>query len=65
MRKLLALAALGASLAALPPAGEARAATVLAAGDAASCGHTRDTATGNLIKGLSGTVLALGDLAYS
>jgi hypothetical protein len=62
----LALAALGASLAAPPPAGEARAATatVLAAGDAASCGHTRDTATGNLIKGLSGTLLALGDLAY-
>ena len=64
MRKLLALAALGASLAALPPAGEARAATVLAAGDAASCTSDRDTATGNLIKGLSGTVLALGDLAY-
>ena len=65
MRKLLALAALGASLAALPPAGEARAATVLAAGDVASCGHTKDTATGNLIKGLEGTVLALGDLAYN
>jgi hypothetical protein len=65
MRKLLALAALGTSLAFLPPAGEARAATVLAAGDAANCAYTNDTATGNLINGLSGTVLALGDLAYS
>jgi acid phosphatase type 7 len=64
MRKLLALAALGTSLAALPPAGEARAATVLAAGDVASCGQTRDTATGDLVEGLEGTVLALGDLAY-
>jgi acid phosphatase type 7 len=66
MRKHLALAALGAFLAALPPAGEARAATVLAAGDVASCGSDGNTATatGNLIEGLSGTVLALGDLAY-
>jgi acid phosphatase type 7 len=65
VRKLLALAALGASLAALP-AGEARAATVLAAGDIASCApdRTEDTATGDLVEGLEGTVLALGDLAY-
>jgi hypothetical protein len=63
MRKLAALAALGVPLAALP-AGEARAATVLAAGDAASCDYARDEATGDLIRGLSGTVLALGDLAY-
>jgi hypothetical protein len=57
------LLALGASLAALA-AGEARAATILAAGDVASCGHTRDTVTGDLIEGLEGVVLALGDLAY-
>ena len=65
MRKLPALTALGVSLAALP-AWETRAATVLAAGDVASCAadRTMDTATGNLVGGLSGTVLALGDLAY-
>ena len=65
MRKLPTLAALGVSLAALP-AGEARAATVLAAGDVASCApdRTKDTATGDLVEGLEGTVLALGDLAY-
>jgi hypothetical protein len=66
MRKSLVLAALGASLATVP-AGEARAeVVVLAAGDIASCApdRTQDTATGNLIEGLEGTVLALGDLAY-
>jgi len=36
----------------------------LAAGDIASCGSKGDEATARLIRRLSGTVLALGDLAY-
>lgn len=37
---------------------------VLAAGDVARCDRTADNRVGELIDGLEGTVLALGDLAY-
>src|SRR3954466_11288561 len=40
------------------------AATVLAAGDIASCSSEDDSKTAALVNGLGGTVLALGDLAY-
>ena len=39
--------------------------TVLAAGDIASCGKTGASETAALLKILPGTILALGDLAYS
>ena len=66
MRKPAALAALAGFLSVLLPAWETRAATVLAAGDVAGCrsDHTKDTATGDLIESLEGSVLAFGDLAY-
>jgi hypothetical protein len=44
-----------------PPPGTA---TLLAAGDISTCSNTNDTATANLIKARSGTVAAIGDLAY-
>ena len=42
----------------------AAAAPALAAGDVGNCSVSTDTAVGNIIRGLPGTVLALGDLAY-
>jgi hypothetical protein len=38
---------------------------VLAAGDVAGCDSSGDSATATLLDGLPGTILALGDLAYS
>jgi hypothetical protein len=38
--------------------------TVYAAGDIGHCSSTGDTATGNLLDGLLGPVLVLGDIAY-
>jgi len=45
--------------------GQNRTALVLAAGDIASCGKTGASETAALLKILPGTILALGDLAYS
>jgi hypothetical protein len=62
---------LGAGLACLlvaAPAAAQRApqvAKVLAAGDVASCSSSGDEQTANLLDRLPGTILALGDLAYS
>jgi hypothetical protein len=44
------------------PSGET--ATIAAAGDIADCGGTDDEATANLLDGISGTVMTLGDNAY-
>ena len=41
-----------------------RTATLLAAGDIASCGSNGDEQTAALVSGLKGTIAALGDLAY-
>lgn len=38
--------------------------TVIAAGDIADCSSSGDEATANLVKGIGGTVLALGDNVY-
>jgi hypothetical protein len=38
---------------------------LLAAGDIGNCSTTQDTATGNLLDGLPGTIAMLGDAAYS
>jgi hypothetical protein len=46
---------------ALPDAGGS---PLLAAGDVGNCNSSGDTATGNLLDGLTGPILALGDLAY-
>ena len=45
-----------------PPSGSA---VLLAAGDIASCSSSGDEATATLLDGLAGTVLTLGDNAYS
>jgi hypothetical protein len=37
---------------------------ILAVGDISSCGNDNDSRTGALVSGLSGDILALGDLAY-
>lgn len=37
---------------------------LLAAGDIGNCNTTQDTATGNLLDGLPGTIALLGDIAY-
>lgn len=37
---------------------------ILAAGDIATCANTNDSATAELLDGLDGTILILGDLAY-
>lgn len=47
-----------------PLAGQASAATLVGAGDIAVCGSSRDEATARLIRGMSGTVITLGDNAY-
>jgi calcineurin-like phosphoesterase family protein len=49
----------------IPPL-QASAATVVlvGAGDIASCSYTNDTATANLLNGISGTVFTTGDNAY-
>jgi acid phosphatase type 7 len=45
-------------------AGLAQVATILAAGDIATCKHADDEATARLLERLSGTIVAVGDLAY-
>src|ERR687887_64895 len=49
------------------PSIEASAASVVlvGAGDIASCSHNTDEATAKLLDQISGTVFAVGDLAYS
>ncbi len=57
----------GVSLIVLTPSGSARGSgeILLAAGDIASCSSSGDEATANLLDGLPGTILVLGDLAYN
>lgn len=47
-----------------PSAGNARSPTIVAAGDIADCHSEDDRATAELVDGIDGTVLALGDEAY-
>ncbi|QKZ21068.1 DNRLRE domain-containing protein [Streptomyces chartreusis] len=44
-----------------PPSGDP---VLVGAGDIAECGATHDEATANLLDGISGTVMAIGDNAY-
>ncbi|MGH3130837.1 MAG: metallophosphoesterase family protein, partial [Gaiellaceae bacterium] len=61
---LAAVLALAAQASARPDAGSAPVATLIAAGDIASCSSDRDEATARLLDGLAGTVAVLGDAAY-
>jgi len=47
-----------------PPTGPAGTATLVGAGDIASCGLTADTDTAALVQGIAGTVFTAGDHAY-
>jgi hypothetical protein len=53
-----------AALAAATPAAKPQSATLLAAGDIASCGSRADEQTAALLEGRRGTIAALGDLLY-
>jgi len=74
MRKtvsLLASMALGvlvacvmAALTAVPGSGQTRTATLVGAGDIASCSQSNDSATARLLGNISGTVFTLGDNVY-
>src|SRR5262245_43235395 len=69
LARLTAASVLGLSTllnpAALPSASAARDdPVVIAAGDIATCNSANDSATADLVEGLAGTVLTLGDNAY-
>jgi acid phosphatase type 7 len=61
---LLAVAAAVWLTGAAPARSQSSVATLIAAGDIASCGSKADEATARLLDGLPGTVAALGDTAY-
>jgi len=58
------LACVLAALTAGPGAGQTRTATLVGAGDIASCSQKNDSATARLLGNISGTVFTLGDNAY-
>ena len=58
------VACLAAALTALPGSGQTRTATLVGAGDIASCSQTNDSATARLLGNIPGTVFTLGDNVY-
>ena len=58
------LACVLAALTALPGAGQTRTATLVGAGDIASCSQKNDSATARLLGNIPGTVFTLGDNVY-
>jgi alkaline phosphatase len=53
-----------AALTAVPGSGQTRTATLVGAGDIASCSQTNDSATAKLLGNIPGTVYTLGDNVY-
>jgi alkaline phosphatase len=58
------VACVAAALAAAPGSGQTATATLVGAGDIASCSQSNDSATARLLGNISGTVYTLGDNAY-
>ena len=58
------VACFAAALMALPGSGQTRTATLVGAGDIASCSQTNDSATARLLGNIPGTVFTLGDNVY-
>lgn len=65
MHRLVAALSCAALLVFVLPACERPPNRVIAAGDIAGCGFTADSATADVVQGLAGTVLTLGDNVYN
>ena len=59
------LACVAVALTAVPGSGQTATATLVGAGDIASCNYTEDSATARLLGKIPGTVYTLGDNAYT
>ncbi len=64
MTLAVVLACMIAVLTAVPGIGQTTTATLVGAGDIASCSYNYDKATANVLAGVSGTVFTLGDNVY-
>ena len=64
MALAVVVACLAAALVAAPGSGQARTATLVGAGDIASCSQKNDSATARLLGNIKGTVFTLGDNVY-
>ena len=58
------VACVAAALTAVPGSGQTRMATLVGAGDIASCSQNNDSATARVLGNISGTVFTLGDNVY-